>query len=287
MITLNNELLSVGIAKTGAEVKSVRYLPTQTEMMWQGNPAFWGRTSPVLFPIVGRLHQNRLLVNDNAFTLTQHGFARDEDFVITKQQDDMVHFTLQSNTHTRALYPYDFTLEIIYTLSGNSLNVDWHVCNTGAETMYFGIGAHPGFNLPGGMRQYEIVFEKPESASTVLLQDGLLTTYVKPLLNNAVVLPLHPDLFAADALVFKSIQSEKLLLRNRQTGYSVEVSWKNFPYLGIWSAKGCDAFVCIEPWCGHADPEGGHTDISSKPGMQVLNPGELFIRQYCMRFQGA
>lgn len=287
MVVLENTEFVIQCAIHGAELKSVFHKPTQTEFMWQANPAVWARTSPVLFPIVGKLLGNQLLVNSTAYQMAQHGFARDCDFDLVEQSLEEAHFRLSSSAETHAHYPYNFVLDIIYRLHQNELSCTWLVTNKGDETMNFSIGAHPGFNLPGGMSQYELVFEQPETASRIVLSEGLFSERQEPFFNHTSVLPLETTLFDKDALVFTNLGSERVTILNKHNAYAVEVSWKDFPYLGIWSAKGCDAFVCIEPWCGHADMVNGHADISSKSGMQLLKPGGMFSRQYGMRFQEA
>jgi galactose mutarotase-like enzyme len=287
MVVLENTEFIIQCAMHGAELKSVLHKPTQTEFMWQANPAVWARTSPVLFPVVGKLLGNQLRVHPSTYPMGQHGFARDCDFDLVAQSSHEAHFRLCSSAKTQAHYPYHFVLDIIYRLHQNELSCTWLVTNKGHDEMHFGIGAHPGFNLPGGMSQYELVFEQPETASRIVLAEGLFSEKQEPFLNTTAVLPLEKSLFDKDALVFANLRSEQVTLRNKHSAYAVEVSWKNFPYLGIWSAKGCDAFVCIEPWCAHADMVSGHSDIGSKPGMQLLKPGEVFSRQYCMRFKGA
>lgn len=285
MIVLENSRLKAGIHPLGAELKSVVHKDTGTEMMWQANPAVWARTSPVLFPVVGKVKDGQLLVNGQAYAMGQHGFARDMEFAIHTQTTEEAVFKLNSNTQTKAIYPYDFELYIGYRLTENSITCHWQAVNTGTQTMYFAIGAHPGFNLPTGrMQDYELEFEQPETAGRHLLQDGLIGEETTPLLNNQNRLPLHSSLFDADAIVLKNLRSNALTLKQKNGTYAIKVSWLHFPYLGIWSKKGWEAFLCIEPWCGHADGPEGHTDISQKAGINSLKPAQVFERAYTMAF---
>ena len=50
METLSNSILTVQIAEHGAELQSIK--KDGKEYLWQGDAKFWGRRSPVLFPIV-------------------------------------------------------------------------------------------------------------------------------------------------------------------------------------------------------------------------------------------
>ena len=143
---LNNQYLSVEINSLGAELKSVKNINNNIEYMWQANPEFWGRTSPVLFPIVGRLTNNTTLINKQTYEITQHGFVRDMEFSCIEQSESHLLFLVSSNKKTRPLYPFDFKLTIRYTLQERELIVQWQVSNPNRETMPFSIGAHPAFS---------------------------------------------------------------------------------------------------------------------------------------------
>ena len=146
MQTLQNEILTVEISEHGAELQSIRN--ASAEYLWQGDPAYWGRRSPVLFPIVGSVWEKRYRVAGQEFELGQHGFARDMDFVLVSQTENEVRYRLESSEETLAKYPYPFVLEIAYKLHGNKVDVIWDVVNPSSEKIYFQIGAHPAFNYP-------------------------------------------------------------------------------------------------------------------------------------------
>lgn len=286
MISIDNEQLSVKVDAMGAELKSVWHEASKTEFMWQADPSIWARTSPVLFPIVGKVKHDKLKINGSEWSITQHGFARDMVFDVVKHNHNEVLFRLQSNEQTLALYPYPFELFIGYTLSQHTLTCHWKVVNRGDGVMYFSIGAHPGFVLPTGkMDDYELLFEHPETAGRVMLEGGLLREETKPLLINSNRLSLHKTLFDEDAIVFKHLQSNQIRLQHKTGSYAVEMRWQQMPYLGIWSKKGCEQFVCIEPWLGHADSVNGHEDISLKEGILKLEAGAVFETSYQMTFQ--
>ena len=91
------------------------------------------------------------------------------------------------------------------------------------------------------------------------------------------------EVFANDAIVLKSLQSSILNLKSVTSQNGLEFSFPGFPYLGLWAAKGGD-FVCIEPWCGIADPEGTDQLLNHKEGINKLAAGEEFLRTWTAKF---
>ena len=153
--TLENEWLTIQVEEHGAELKSMKDKENR-EYLWCGDPDYWGRTSPVLFPIVGSLKKKEYRYQDKTYTMGQHGFARDMDFTLSERTEDTLWFSLSSNEETMEKYPFEFLLEIGYQLVKNSVKVMWRVQNTGKDTMHFSIGAHPAFNCPLGQDESKV-----------------------------------------------------------------------------------------------------------------------------------
>ena len=147
MKTLKNTALTLNISLHGAELTSIRD-SFGREFLWQADPAFWKRHSPVLFPIVGSLWDKHFRVTGREYEMGQHGFARDMDFRLVSEREDEMWFELKSSPETLAKYPYKFTLRIGYRLEANKIHVMWEVSGDDSQTMWFQIGAHPAFYLP-------------------------------------------------------------------------------------------------------------------------------------------
>ena len=282
---LENELVQATINTLGAELTSFKLKGDGTEYIWQADPKFWGRHAPILFPIVGRLKDNTYRIKDRTYFMTQHGFARDLPFALISSGDDYFSFRLTSNEETLAKYPFEFELVVSYKLEGTSLQVIYGVRNASSETMYFSIGAHPGFNWPLRPDQetaedYVVEFSSPETVDLLLIEEGLISNEGKPFLKNESSFPLSEDLFAKDALVFQGLQSEKLALRSLKTDKFVEMEIEGFPYLGIWSQRGSAPFVCFEPWFGLADEVDSDYDFTTKRGIQKLEVNGEFACTY-------
>jgi galactose mutarotase-like enzyme len=284
MVTLENDQLTVQVKAKGAELDSIFSKETALEYMWGGDAKFWNKKSPILFPIVGTLKQNTYLYNNKAYVLTRHGFARDKDFTIADQTDTSVTFTLSSNEQTLVNYPFPFKLDVIYSLQGNSVQVTYRVINTGVDNMYFSIGGHPAFKVPMEKNlvyeDYYFEFDQLENAYRWLISsEGLVEPNTVPLVINSRVLPITKELFRNDAIVFKYLNSTKISLKSDKSEHGVEVSFPQFPFIGLWAAPNAD-FVCIEPWCGIADSTTSKQDFINKEGINLLVAGEDFERTW-------
>lgn len=287
MVILENEQLIVKIQETGAEITSIYNKTLDLEYMWSGDPAYWAKHSPLLFPIVGELKDKTYEYNGRAYELPRHGFAREERFLIREANPVEVTFLLQSSADTYAVYPFDFELLVFYALKDDQLSVKYEVKNKGRSSMYFSIGAHPAFAVPlesgTDFSDYYLQFNSTENESRwPIVEGGLISKSPVPFFIDADKLPLTKELFANDALVFKNLKSTMVSLRSDKTKHGIDFSIAGFPYLGIWSTKNAD-FVCIEPWMGIADSEDSNQQFAQKEGIQQLNAGASFSASWSIR----
>lgn len=276
-VILKSQNLLATIKKRGAELRSLKLCQTDFEFVWPARPDVWSRHAPVLFPIVGKLNNNQIHINGQAFNMSQHGFARDCVFEITAQTADSVTFRLSWNKESLTVYPFRFQLSISYTLIYNKLIMEYRVENTDTQPIFFSIGAHPGFCLPvTKLNEYYIEFETEEPGlERHLLNEGLFNRQTEPLLlDKEKRLWLSRTLFDKDAIVLKELRSKNIRLKHSKSRYEIKMYYPDFSYLGIWSKKGCEEFLCLEPWSGIADYEGFTGDISEKEGIESLKAGE-------------
>lgn len=271
-IIIKNQQLTVSINPQGAELTSLKR--NGKEYMWDGNPEFWEKHSPILFPIVGTLKNNTYEYQGKEYNLSRHGFARDNEFNVKKQSNESVTFTLSSNQNTHKIYPFEFQLELKYTLKDATLSLEYSVTNFGKNDMPFAIGAHPAFALSGNFSDYSLIFEKDETLISTQLENGLLSdkTIEIPLDNKE--LPLSYNLFKNDALIFKSTASNYIDIVRNNSPY-IRVDLGNFPHLGIWTKEDAP-FLCIEPWQGYSDSMNSNGNIFEKEGVITLKQNEKF-----------
>ena len=286
MQTLKNEVLTIEVSEHGAELSSIR--KGETEYLWQADPKFWARHSPVLFPIVGSVWEKKYRVGGKVYELGQHGFARDMDFTLLTHSDDEVRYRLESSEATLEKYPWPFRLEIGYRLHDNKVDVIWEVVNTGAEEMFFQIGAHPAFNYPDYDQQTKergfFSFDRKDGLECIRIQEkGCVDAVTKyPLdLDEAGMYPLSSDTFdVIDTIMLQDSQLKKVtLLRTDGTPYlSLDFT---APVVGLWSPPSKNApFICIEPWYGRCDRAGYEGEYSEKDWVNRLEPGEIFSSVY-------
>lgn len=282
MSILHNSELKVIVSGQGAEVKSVQSLRKGFEFVWPGKD-IWNRSAPVLFPIVGKVKDDRLLIDGKAYKMGQHGFARDREFRLLEESAQDCTYVLEVRPDEQ--YPYSMDLYISYELEGNRLRTTYQVDNKGVEKTWFSVGAHPAFCLPvQDLSRYYIEFSDREEIERYLLQNGFLSGQKVKLSMDGTKLLLNSDLLLQDALVFKHLRSKRLALKQFDSPFCIQLDFEGFPYLGIWTKPGTQQFLCLEPWCGIADGIEGHSSIQEKEGMIVLNPGEGFERSFDLSF---
>ena len=275
MIHLSNEELTAVVKLKGAELCSVKSHRTGLEYMWQADPNYWGRHAPVLFPIVGQVKDGGYDYRGGTYELSQHGFARDQEFEVSEQSADRVSLRLKSNNETRAQYPVEFELVLTYELVGSQIDCTYDVFNTEEREMHFSLGLHPGFTCPlvtgTSFNDYELVFSERETLDRHVLDGPLLSSeVVSHYLNNESRIALSHELFKDDALIFEGFKSQNIRLQSAKTEHFVELGLTGFPLIGFWSKPNSDApYVCIEPWYGVADEEDRKPFIQKK-GIQVL-----------------
>lgn len=283
--TLENDYFKVAISTKGAELQSVFSKKLGLELLWQGDASFWGKRSPILFPIVGSLKNGEYEYQNKKYKLSRHGFARDMEFKCSTPQSTIlkgteVSFTITHTEETLQQYPFEFEFEILYTLLEDSLMVNTKVLNSSSSSdLYASFGAHPAFNLPifsnTNFEDYSLVFNKNEQAGVYpLTETGLIKSDEKPFFENENKLQLSKALFYGDALVFKNLKSDciKVINNDSQKGFQF-VFVGDYNYFGIWSAKDAP-FVCLEPWAGIADTENSNGQLVNKEGIIKLLPNE-------------
>ena len=284
MQTIENQSIKATINPLGAELVSLFNKENDTEYMWNADPTFWGKSSPVLFPIVGALKNNQYCYQGKTYMLPRHGFARERVFSVEVQKEDSITFLLKEDEESLKVFPFPFEFRLIYTLVEKMLSVSYSVKNTGSDEMYFSVGGHPAFAVPLSedtvYEDYYLEFNQTEDFPRWELADGgLIKKEATRFLENTNRLALTKELFYQDALVFKHQKSTEVILKSDKVSKQLKFTFENFPFLGIWAAKDAN-FVCIEPWCGIADSENHEQELTEKEGIEVLASDQIFLRTW-------
>ena len=300
MTQLSNGIISIAVKEHGAELSSIK--KDGREYLWQADPEFWGRHSPVLFPIVGSVWQKTFRSHGKEYNMGQHGLARDLDFKLKSVSEDEVWYCLESSPDSLEKYPYEFILEIGYRIEGSSIKVMWKVQGRGNEAMAFQIGAHPAFHWPllsdeaiaqgtGAMKKelsatkqrgwFRLAAMATEIVASQIKEAGCIDPCIKNThkLDDGYM-PLDTESFNNDALIFEDSQVNSVTLCKQDKTPYLTLTF-DAPVVGLWSCPGKNApFVCIEPWYGRTDDVQYSGMFEDRKWMQKLAPGEEFNGSY-------
>lgn len=284
MVYLENDHIKAEFSAKGAELQYLKSKDNNENYLWSGDKEYWGKFSPVLFPIVGGLKESTFLYQGRPYQLSRHGFARDQQFSVQAISASEVLFILEHSADTLSIFPFEFHLGIRYKIEENKLSCSYEVTNPNAqEKLIFSIGGHPAFAVKTysnlSYSDYFLEFDNDEELIYHKIDNDLIAdeTVVMPLKNRR--LELMYELFYEDALVFKSLKSSKISLLNHKNNNGLHFQFSDFPYFGIWAAKNAD-FICLEPWCGIADQVGHNQQLAEKEGMMTLAPLEEWERTW-------
>lgn len=288
--TLRNNAVEIGFTTLGGTLRSIKD-ESGTEYLWQGDKAYWSGQAPVLFPICGSIRDDKATIGDDQTTaMPRHGIIRKREFKLEYQIGTQIGFSIESNMETRQAFPYDFKVITHYALLEKGVKVTYEVLNTGTETMPFFVGGHPGFNCPLAEGEeysdYKLIFpqEETEDMPTPVTETGLIDMEHRlPTPIQGTTLQLSHELFAVDALILDKLQSRSVILQSDKSKKGVKVSFKDFPYLILWSTANAGPFVAIEPWTGLSTCSDEDDIFESKRNVQMARPGES--RKYSFKIE--
>ena len=285
MVELRNEQISIIVSEKGAELQSIKSTNGK-EYLWQADPKYWNRHSPILFPIVCSVNNETYRVDGKEYHLPRHGFARDMEFKLIGKSERKVTFALESNQDTKKVYPYDFTLSVSYTLEDNKIGVIWHVLNTDKQEIHFQIGGHPAFNIPdmkAGDNQFGCIRLDNKEPMDALHSygDGSHEMDEVPFIEaENGIMEFSNNTWRNDSIKIHKSQLHRAELLNKAGEAEVTVEFRT-PVIAFWSPYGKEApFVCIEPWYGIGDPQSFKGEFKDKPLMNHLLPGASFMSKY-------
>ena len=283
---LSNGIIEIEVALKGAELQSIRRVAAPTEYLWQGNPAYWERRAPVLFPIVGKAWNNTVHIEGQEYTILKHGFIRDMDFTKIIDEDRHLAFSLRANEESRQQWPFDFDVRIDYTLLRNVLTVKWCVTNHDNRTMPFQIGAHPAFqylhfNPDDPVHGFLSLNADSPLKSTTIAPGGYLGTETFNVeIPSDGLLPLTNDTFSCDTILEATGRINRVTLHDKN-GRPYITLRHTMPITAFWSpCNGRAPFMCIEPWHGCCDTTGYTGEFAQRQFIESVAPGETWSTSY-------
>ena len=282
---LKNDVLEISVSAKGAELTSIKD-DKGKEYLWQGDERYWNRQSPILFPFIGRLKNREFIYEGKIYPMMQHGFARDMEFNCIEEKKDEIWFEIMDNEETYGLYPFKFSLKIGYRLVENKLEVRWEVKNTDNKTMYFNIGAHPGFNCPidGEADKVGYFLEFNSNGNPKYYgsdaETGLRLSKLHELKLENGRSTVTKEYFDETTYIFEDKQISEVSIVKPNGEKYVTVKF-DMPILAIWSMEKMNApFICLEPWIGRCDRIEFNGELVDRECNIVLNAGEVFKNTY-------
>lgn len=265
-----NNNFTLAVKEMGAELNSLKSKKSGFEFIWDGNEEYWYGQSPILFPIIGRLLDDKYRLNGCEYTMPKHGIVRKKPFTLVESTNDSLTFVQTDDEESINIYPYKFELKVKFTLTDNGLIVDHTVTNKSDSVMYYSFGAHPAFNCEIG--DY-LEFNKDTALTTERIDhDSILIEEKFPVDMNDNKVIITKDIFNDDALILSNYNSDIVTLKSNNHNRQIKFNFKS-PLLGVWAKPGAP-YVCIEPWWGVNDNYDKKDDLSQKRDIMALEPSK-------------
>lgn len=283
---IENKNIKISASTFGGELNNLITKKDNIEFLWNGDEKYWKYHSPILFPIVGKVFNNKYRVENTEYELPQHGLARTREFKMIEKDDNHIVFELLWSEDTLKIYPYKFSLRLSYELLENGVKVGYKVKNLDDKEIYFSIGGHPAFMCPllseEKFEDYYFEFNQKENVGTMELDTdkGYLTGNTNEFFNNSNIINLNLELFKYDALVFSNLKSNLITLKSNKNSKELTMDFTGFPYLALWTKPTGAPFICIEPWYGHTDYKDFNGELKDKEGIEKLPIDGEFNAEY-------
>lgn len=276
MKRIENKDYIIEINEKGAELSRVYSKKYDLEYLWLGDEKYWMGHSPILFPFIGRMLDQKYTYKGKTYDMTKHGIARYFVYDVKEIENGLVFSKVNDNPN----YPFEFVFSVRYTLEGDTLRIDHEVENTGNEVMLYGFGGHPAFNVPlnRNLSFEDYYLEFPDAGANtqqrLFSEDFLDADKTKdfPLADKRLY--LRHSLFDNDAVVIKN-GGYKVVIKSDKDVHSVTVEYPGIDNCGFWHAMQTDApYVCVEPWMCMPGPAGRILALEEMKDFVHLDPGK-------------
>lgn len=286
---IGNQYIEVKISEKGAELQSV--VKDGVEYLWSGDAKYWTGRAPLLFPFVGRLTDGKYTLKGKEYEMGNHGFARKVSYKVVGQSPESITFELEDSEETYKAYPCHFRLRVTYTLKENRIEIQYNVENKTDDTMYFGIGGHPGFKVPleEGLEftDYYLEFAEKSYPDKVGLTEACFLSGEnhKFELEDDIRLRMHHAMFDEDAIVLQNA-ADTVTLKSDKSERKVTVSYPEMPYVGFWHSPKTDApYICIEPWVSLPSRQDIVEEFRCKGDLVRVKGNETYVNRWSITIE--
>lgn len=288
LYTIENACMSVTVNSLGAQLWSILGR-NGLQYLWQGDAKYWADRALTIFPYVARLWQGKYMMDGEMHSMPIHGFAPESEFALAEKTDEKLVFEITDSEKTWAQYPRRFAFRVVYALKKDTLCVTYEVENRDERMMHFGLGGHPGFNVPlekgKAFEDYRLRFGAAcQSVRVGFTPDCFVSGKDAPFaLGQDGVLKLRHDLFDDDAIVLADAARE-VTLEAADGGHFVKISYPDMPYLGVWHWPKTDApYVCIEPWRSLPARHGCVAVLEDQEDLVHLAAGKTYCNRWTIQ----
>lgn len=284
MVILENDKIRVKLATKGAEIRSIFGKETGIEYVWHGETGLFPKCAPNLFPFIGIIKDGMIDYPYNGerkvMPMTKHGFARDVEFTFIEATETTALYELTPTEYTKAMYPYNFSLKVLYEINGAELTHTYIVENRDENDMYYHIGGHTAFycnyNGDKNIENYYLEFEKEKcigyrfdpANNTNMGETPIDVEMPEKWWLNKI------DFAAKGSLSIEGFKSNRINVKHKNSEHGVEFTYENLPVLTLWTTTDSSEFICLEPWAGIADFTNGSIKVEEKRFIEKLKHAE-------------
>lgn len=286
--SIENEKLKVAVNSKGAELYSLYSKVSETEYLWQGDPAYWRGRAYNLFPFIGRMEEEKFRYDGKEYPARIHGLARYFEFDLESQTENSLVFLFKDNEETHKEYPFAFEFRVEFILNDTELVTRYEVTNTDDRTLICAFGGHPGINIPfgkGAFEDYYLEFAEKTDVKRQLLNDTnsfMANKSVPYELVDGTKLPLRHDLFSNDAIILENTCSYVSVKSDKEKRY-VSMKYEGFPFIGFWQVfNPTTPYVCLEPWSALPGPDKTIVELETKPHTTHVAPKQKAEKSFTL-----
>lgn len=276
---IQNESWLLRIDSFGAQWTSLIHKPTKREWLYQSDTTIWPRHAPLLFPIIGKLKENRYTVDNQPYQLNQHGFAREMEFEVLDHQSDFCQLKLSSDANSLRRYPFSFELIVSYRVLENGVAAWFEIKNISEKAMSYNFGGHPGFLIKPSSKT-TIQLQTETQLKQVVLEQGFWKNLI-PTSQTEYIFDEH--LNVKDTLLWQGVNRCQVLMEKATLTMELE----NFPFFALWSpTPDNQQCLCLEPWSGLMDGVSEGAELSQKQYIWHLPTGQVNCHGFTVKIEG-
>lgn len=287
-MTLENDFLKISITENGGSLTSIFNKKNNKELLYQPMENSWQGQDICIFPFIARLKDGYYIDENKKYFMKNHGLIRYMKANKIFKSDDSITLGFNSNNETIKQYPYEFELEIQYTLINNVIRISYNILNLSNKDMPFMLGAHPAFkvdcifeedytNIDGNYILFDTNKEinriKQDETASFCTKDEI--GFIKDSRLN-----LTKNLFKQiDTIILRAEGFTNLKLI-KKCNEPISINKGNAQFIALRSDGPFGDFVCIEPWLGTPDYVDCNRELKEKKNINILKSNKTFNYSY-------